>query len=78
MDSATLGDANLFFRFAQSNQFQARAGLGINYLSDRADTTFGGNFTYAVDLYPVKPAFVSPEFALGWPGPQSLFPVCWT
>jgi hypothetical protein len=73
LDSATLGDANLFFRFAQSDQFQARAGLGLNYLSDRADTNFGGNFTYAVDWYPVKPVIVSAEFDLGWLGHESLF-----
>lgn len=73
LDSATLGDANLFFRFAQSDQFQARAGLGLNYLSDRADTNFGGNFTYAVDWYPVKPVIVSAELDLGWLGQESLF-----
>ncbi|MFN0018457.1 MAG: hypothetical protein ACKVP0_09375 [Pirellulaceae bacterium] len=73
LDSATLGDANLFFRFAQSDQFQARAGLGLNYLSDPADTNFGGNFTYAVDWYPVKPVIVSAEFDLGWLGHESLF-----
>jgi hypothetical protein len=72
-DSATLGDANLFFRFAQSNQFQARAGLGFNYLSDHSDTNFGGNFTYAVDWYPVKPVIVSAELDLGWLGHESLF-----
>lgn len=73
LDSATLGDANFFFRFAQSNQFQARAGLGFNYLSDRSDSNFGGNFTYAVDWYPVKPVIVSAEFDLGWLGHESLF-----
>jgi hypothetical protein len=72
-DSTTLGDANLFYRFAQSNQFQARAGLGFNYLTDRADTNFGGNFTYAVDWYPVKPVIVSAEIDLGWLGHESLF-----
>lgn len=72
-DSLTLGDANLFYRFAQSNQFQGRAGVGVNYLVDRADTNFGFNFTYAVDWYPVKPVIVSAELDLGWLGQESLF-----
>ena len=72
-DSLTLGDANLFYRFAQSNQFQGRAGLGFNYLVDRADSNFGFNFTYAADWYPVKPVIVSAELDLGWLGQESLF-----
>jgi hypothetical protein len=72
-DSLTLGDANLFYRFAQSDQFQARAGVGFNYLVDRADSNFGLNFTYAVDWYPVKPVIVSAEMDLGWLGQESLF-----
>jgi hypothetical protein len=72
-DSLTLGDANLFYRFAQSDQFQARAGVGFNYLVDRADSNFGFNFTYAVDWYPVKPVIVSAEMDLGWLGQESLF-----
>lgn len=72
-DSLTLGDVNAFFRFAQSNQFQGRAGVGFNYLVDPADTNFGFNFTYAVDWYPVKPVIVSAEMDLGWLGHESLF-----
>jgi hypothetical protein len=72
-DSLTLGDANLFYRFAQSNQFQGRAGLGFNYLVDRTDSNFGFNFTYAADWYPVKPVIVSAEMDLGWLGIESLF-----
>ena len=72
-DSLTLGDANLFYRFAQSDQFQGRAGLGFNYLADNADTNFGFNFTYAVDWYPVKPVIVSAELDIGSLGQESLF-----
>ncbi|MGI8978922.1 MAG: hypothetical protein ACR2FY_06835 [Pirellulaceae bacterium] len=72
-DSLTLGDANLFYRFAQSDQFQGRAGLGFNYLVDQADSNFGFNFTYAADWYPVKPVIVSAELDLGWLGQESLF-----
>ncbi|MBC7853832.1 MAG: hypothetical protein IAF94_10380 [Pirellulaceae bacterium] len=72
-DSMTLGDANLFYRFAQSDQFQARTGLGFNYLADPADTNYGFNFTYAADWYPVKPVIVSAELDLGWLGQESLF-----
>lgn len=72
-DSLTLGDANLFYRFAQSDQFQGRAGLGVNYLADDVDSNFGFNFTYAVDWYPVKPVIVSAEMDIGSLGEESLF-----
>jgi hypothetical protein len=44
------GDANLFVRFAQSEELQMRSGIGINFLSDRQQTDIGVNFTYAGDL----------------------------
>lgn len=72
-DSATLGDANLFYRFAQSDQFQGRSGIGFNYMVDQYDSNYGFNFTYAVDWYPVKPIIVSAELDLGWLGEESLF-----
>lgn len=72
-DSLTLGDANLFYRFAQSDQFQGRSGIGVNYLADQHDSNYGFNFTYAVDWYPVKPVIVSAELDLGWLGEESLF-----
>ncbi len=64
-DSLWLGDANLFWRFAQSDQTQMRAGIGFNYLSDELHSDFGFNFTYAIDWYPVQPLVISAEMDLG-------------
>lgn len=64
-DELWLGDANLFWRFAQSDQTQMRAGVGFNWLSDELHSDFGFNFTYAVDWYPVQPLVISAEMDLG-------------
>lgn len=74
-DSAWLGDANLFFRFAQSEQVQLRSGIGINFLSDRQQSDVGFNFTYAGDWYPVKPWVLSGEFDWGLLGDEQLLHV---
>jgi len=64
-DSLWLGDANLFWRFAQSDQTQMRTGIGFNWLSDREHSDFGFNVTYAIDWYPVQPLVISTEMDLG-------------
>lgn len=64
-DDLWLGDANVFWRFAQSDQTQMRAGAGFNWLSDREHSDFGFNFTYAIDWYPVQPLVISAEMDLG-------------
>ena len=61
-DSAWLGDANIFYRFAQSERVQVRSGLGINWFSDRLHIDVGFNCTYAGDLYPIQPWVISGEF----------------
>lgn len=74
-DSLWLGDANLFFRFAQSEQLQMRSGVGINFLSDRQQSDIGFNFTYAGDYYPIKPWVISGEFDWGLLGDEQLLHV---
>lgn len=64
-DDAFLGDANVVFRFAQSECAQFRAGLGVRVLSDRYDTDVGFNFTYGADFYPGKPFIVSGQLDAG-------------
>lgn len=71
-DAAWLGDANLFFRFAQSEQVQMRSGIGINWLSDRQQSDVAFNFTYAGDYYPIKPWVISGEFDWGLLGDEQL------
>jgi hypothetical protein len=58
-DSLWTGDANLVFRFAQSEHWQFRSGLGFNWMDDGADSDFGWNFTYGADWYPAEPFIFS-------------------
>jgi hypothetical protein len=71
-DDAWLGDGNVLYRFAQSEWLQFRTGLGVNYLSDRAGTDLGFNFTYAVDAQPVRPLVFTAELDLGMLGHASV------
>ena len=71
-DDLWLGDANVLLRFAQSEHWQFRTGLGTNFLSDRIGSDFGFNFTYAVDWQPVKPLVFAAELDLGWLGHASV------
>ena len=67
------GDANLTFRFAQNEFAEFHAGLGANWLTDAADTDFGFNFTYGVDLFPVEPWVISSSIDWGTVGHATLF-----
>lgn len=71
-DTAWLGDANIFYRFAQNDRMQFRSGVGVNWLSDRQQTDVGFNFTYAADFYPTKPWVISGEFDWGILGDETL------
>ncbi|WP_254512211.1 hypothetical protein [Anatilimnocola floriformis] len=71
-DTAWLGDANVFYRFAQNEFMQFRTGLGVNWLSDRLHTDVGFNFTYAADFYSTKPWVISGEFDWGRLGDETL------
>ncbi|MCI0360690.1 MAG: hypothetical protein L0211_19610 [Planctomycetaceae bacterium] len=71
-DSLWLGDANVLFRFAQSEFLQFHTGLGMNYLSDTVGSEFGFNFTYGFDFQPVRPLVFSAELDLGTLGHASV------
>lgn len=72
-DDLWTGDANVVFRFAQSEQVQMRTGIGCNWLSDRTKSDCGFNFTYGGDWFPAKPIIVSHEIDWGKLGHASLF-----
>jgi len=72
-DSLWTGDANIVYRFAQSEQLQMRAGIGLNWLHDPLDTDFGFNFTYAGDWFPTQPLIISHEIDWGRLGHSTLF-----
>ncbi len=64
-DQLVLGDANLVYRFAQSEHVLMRTGVGFRTLLDRDASDFGFNFTYGGDIFPVKPLIVSAVVDLG-------------
>ncbi|MBX3437866.1 MAG: hypothetical protein KF861_10280 [Planctomycetaceae bacterium] len=65
------GDANLIFRFAQSEHVQFYTGLGVNWL-DGDDTDLGVNFTYGVDWFPTRPLVVRSVLDAGSIGDTGL------
>jgi hypothetical protein len=71
-DNLWTGDANLVFRFAQSERMQMRTGLGMNWLADDIGTDLGFNFTYQGDFFPADPWIISTEFDLGTLGDETL------
>jgi hypothetical protein len=72
-DRLQLGDCNFFYRFAQGDWGEFRAGVGFNWLNDRQDTNFGVNFNYAADLYPKPPWVLSAEIGGGTLGHAGVF-----
>jgi hypothetical protein len=67
------GDCNLTWRFAQSDHAQFRAGLGMNWLNDPAETNIGFNFTYGADLFLARPFVLSAVLDAGTLGHAGLF-----
>lgn len=71
-DELVTGDGNVIVRFAQSDAVQFRTGLGCNWLADSTDSDFGINFTYGVDLFPVRPWVISADLDAGTLGESVL------
>lgn len=71
-DSLWNGDANVVFRFAQSEGTQMRTGIGFNWLNDSFGTDFGFNFTYSGDWFPADPWILSAELDYGTLGSAEL------
>ena len=72
-NSVWIGDANLVYRFAESEHVQMRTGIGVNWLSDQIRPEAGFNFTYGVDWFPRKPWTVSSIIDVGTLGQANLF-----
>ncbi len=72
-DRLWLGDANLVFRFAQSEWAEFRTGLGVNWLDDCQGDDLGFNFTYGADFFPRKPWVISSAIDAGTLGHAGLF-----
>ncbi len=72
-DELWIGDCNVMFRFAQSTFAEFRAGIGMNWLTDPGQTDLGFNFTYGLDVFPVKPLIFSSVMDAGTLGHAGLF-----
>ena len=72
-DQLWTGDCNVTYRFAQNERVQFRAGLGLNWMNDAAETDVGFNFTYGADFLPAKPWVFSAVLDAGTLGHAGLF-----
>jgi len=72
-DQLWLGDFNIVYRFAESEDIHFRSGIGMNWLNDAVGSDTGFNFTYGIDYYPRRPWVVSTTFDLGTLGEAGLF-----
>jgi hypothetical protein len=71
-DHLTLGDAEVLYRFAESETIQFRAGLGANWLDDHQGIDAGFNLRYGVEWYPCRPWAVKSLIDLGELGKAGL------
>lgn len=60
-----LGDVNAVFRFAQSEQAEFRAGVGVAWQADSLGSASGANFTYGGNVYLSVPHMVDFDLDLG-------------
>ena len=72
-DELWTGDFNVTYRFAQSEKWQFRAGLGANWLVYNDESDSGINFTYGADWFPADPIVVSALLDWGRVGDAGLF-----
>ncbi len=72
-DSLSIGDANLLYRFAQSEQLEFHTGIGVNWLADGSDGEAGINFTYGISAFPARPWTLSAVLDAGTLGDAGYF-----
>lgn len=65
IDALWFGDLNVTYLHAVGESVQMRSGVGARAMVDGPDTTWGVNFTYGIDIYPVRPLVISASFDLG-------------
>ena len=71
-DQTWLGDVNAVFRFAQSEQAEFRAGVGVAWQADSLGSASGANFTYGGNVYLSEPHMVDFDLDLGRIGEAGL------
>jgi hypothetical protein len=72
-DSVWFGDVNGTYRFAQSEHWLFRGGLGLNWFADHGSTDVGLNGTYQIDWFPTDPLVFSTDIDVGTLGHAWLF-----
>lgn len=72
-DRLVIGDINALFRFAQSQRWQYRAGIGMRFMDDRKQTDLGFNFVYGWEWFPKEPYTFSAQLEAGTLGNASVF-----
>lgn len=71
-DQTWLGDVNAVLRFAQSEQAEFRAGVGVAWQADSLGSASGVNFTYGGNVYLNAPHMVDFDLDLGRIGAAGL------
>ncbi|MGI9467004.1 MAG: hypothetical protein ACR2OA_07785 [Rubripirellula sp.] len=71
-DQTWLGDLNAVFRFAQSEQAEFRAGVGVAWQADSLGSASGANFTYGGNVYLGKPHMFDFDLDMGRIGEAGL------
>jgi len=71
-DQTWLGDVNAVVRFAQSEQAEFRAGVGVAWQADSLGSASGANFTYGGNVYLSEPHMVDFDLDLGRIGEAGL------
>ncbi len=72
-DHMTLGDADIHYRFAESERGYFYIGLGFNWIEGEGQFDAGVNTTYGFDLFFARPFVSSTQIDLGTLGDTSLF-----
>jgi hypothetical protein len=65
VDQAVFGDLMLTYRFVQAEHIQMHAGLGVRGFFDDDRTRGGLNFSYAAEVFPVKPWVLGAQVEVG-------------
>jgi hypothetical protein len=65
VDTMSLSDVNVIYRFAQNERSMMRMGIGLRTLYVDEDTYWGVNATYGGDFFVAKPIVVSTTIDLG-------------
>lgn len=72
VDQLWLGDVTLNWQHAVGRHGQFRTGVGVRAMSDKGEMTYGVNFSYGMDLYPVRPLVIHAGFDVGTVGSATV------